>query len=64
MAIGLATMTGYFSQAIGNVRLLLTHWRVVGVRPLRALTLEQAKGPRLPYALPIVAGAVAAIWLG
>jgi prepilin peptidase CpaA len=62
MAVGVALFTGYFKQAVGNVWLLLAHWRVVGVRPLPELTLEGSRGPRLPFALPIAAGALAAIW--
>jgi prepilin peptidase CpaA len=45
-----ALATGYFKQAVGNVWLLLAHWRVVGVRPLPELTLETSRGPRLPFA--------------
>lgn len=62
MALALALATGYLRQALTNVWLLLAHWRVVGIRPLAELTLEGSRGPRLPYALPIAAGAVAAIW--
>jgi prepilin peptidase CpaA len=63
MALALALGTGYLRKALTNVWLLLAHWRVAGIRPLPELTLEGARGPRLPYALPIAAGAVAAIWL-
>lgn len=63
MAVGLALATGYFRQAVRNVWLLLAHWRVVGLRPLPELTLEGSRGPRLPFAVPIAIGAVAAIWL-
>jgi prepilin peptidase CpaA len=63
MAILVALATGYLRQAVGNVWLLLAHWRVVGVRPLPELTLEHSRGPRLPFALPILTGAVAAMWL-
>ena len=62
MALGVALATGYFKTAVHNVWLLLAHWRVVGIRPLPELTLEGSRGPRLPFALPIVAGALAAIW--
>jgi prepilin peptidase CpaA len=62
MAVTVAVATGYMRQMFHNVWLLLAHWRVVGVRPLPELTLEQSRGPRLPFALPIAAGAVAAIW--
>ena len=63
MAVCLALATGYFRQAWQNVWLLLAHWRVVGIRPLPELTLEGSRGPRLPFAVPIAVGAVAAIWL-
>ncbi len=54
--------TGYFRQATDNVYMLLAHWRVTGVQPLHDLTLAGGSGPRLPYALPIAAGTVAAIF--
>jgi prepilin peptidase CpaA len=63
MAIGVALATGYTRQAVSNVWRLLKYWRVMGVRPLPELTLATARGPRLPYAIPIAAGAVAAIWM-
>jgi prepilin peptidase CpaA len=62
-AIVVALATGYLRTAVDNVYLLLVHFRVAGVRPHPELTLERGKGPRLPYALPIMAGAIAAIWL-
>lgn len=63
MALVVALATGYFKQAVGNVWLLLAHWRVVGIRPLPELTLDGSRGPRLPFAVPILAGAIAAMWL-
>jgi prepilin peptidase CpaA len=63
MALAVALATGYFRRAVGNVWLLLAHWRVVGVRPFPELMLETSQGPRLPFALPIAAGAIAAMWL-
>jgi len=63
MAVVLALATGYLRQALTNLSLLLMHWRVVGVRPLSELTLSEARGPRLPYALPITVGTVVALWL-
>jgi prepilin peptidase CpaA len=63
MAVGLALATGYLRQALSNLSLLLMHWRVVGIRPLSEITLAHSRGPRLPYALPITAGTVVALWL-
>ena len=62
-AIVVALATGYLRTAVDNLYLLLVHFRVAGVRPHPDLTLERGKGPRLPYALPIAAGAIAAMWL-
>lgn len=63
MAMFLALATGYFSTALVNVMRLLNHFRTKGVRPHPDLTLSRSAGPRLPYALPITAGTIAAIWL-
>jgi len=63
MALAIALITGYFGMAVLNLQMLFAHWREAGIKPLPALTLEGSRGPRLPYALPIAAGAVAAIWL-
>ena len=38
--------------ALSNIWLLLTHWRVSGIRPLPAVTLQTTRGPRLAYAIP------------
>lgn len=63
MAVVVALASGYFRAAMRNVADLLVYFRVAGVRPHPVLTLERSKGPRLPYALPITAGAIAAMWL-
>lgn len=63
MALVVALATGYLGQALRNVSFLVTFWRTVGVKPLPELTLQSARGPRLPYALAITAGAVAVLWL-
>lgn len=63
MAVVVGVSTGYLSGAVDNVYLLLSHFRVAGVRPHPELTLERGKGPRLPYALPITAGLLLALWL-
>jgi prepilin peptidase CpaA len=62
MALVLAAATGYLSVALGNLRLLVVHWRVMGIRPLPELTLEGSRGPRLPFAIPISVGTLAAMW--
>ena len=63
MAIVVSASYGYLGTAIQNVKLLLCHWRVAGVKALPALTLENSGGPKLAYAFPILTGMVATIWL-
>jgi len=63
LAIGLMVRHRYVGQAVRNLWLLLTHWRVFGLRPLDALTLETSAGPKLPYALPTAVGLTLAFWL-
>ena len=63
--LGLALMfaKGIARQTFQNVNLLLVHWQVAGFSPHAQLTLATAKSPRLAYAVPILLGTVAAIWL-
>jgi prepilin peptidase CpaA len=63
LALGLIVKHRYGGQAMRNLWLLLTHWRVFGLRPLDALTLETSAGPKLPYALPTAVGLALAFWL-
>ena len=62
-ALALALARGYTKQAFSNVWGLLSYWRVMGMRPNPALTLESAPKSRLPYALPMAAGLGLALWL-
>jgi prepilin peptidase CpaA len=63
LALAVALHSGYLRQALRNIYLLLMHWRLNGLRPLDDFTLEHGHGPRLAYALPILAGTVATLWL-
>ena len=63
MGVLVALATGYARRAASNLWMLLKYWRVMGIRPLPELTLAGSRGPRLPYAIPIAAGAVAAMWM-
>lgn len=63
LAIAVAVNARYFGQALRNVWGLLMFWRVAGIGPHPGLTLESARAPRLPYALPIAAGLVLTLWL-
>jgi len=63
LAIVVMLLRGYVREGAANIRLLLTHWRVVGIRPLPELTLQHGRGPRLAYAVPIAAGALVTLRL-
>ena len=63
LALVVAASSGYVKQSFTNLWGLLMFWRVMGVRPLPELTLRTAQSPRLPYALPIAAGAGLALGL-
>jgi len=63
LAMALSVYHGYLGQALSNLWGALLHWRTAGLSPVPGLTLTTARGPRLPYALPILAGTVVAIWL-
>ena len=63
LGVAVALGHGYLRIAIRNLMLLLTHWRMVGLRPMRQVTLDNAPGPRLAYAIPISLGTVMTLWL-
>jgi prepilin peptidase CpaA len=63
LAIFVALTEGYLFQAVGNVGVLLAYWRLNGVKPLPEITLEHSRGPRLAYAVPILAGTMVTLWL-
>lgn len=63
-ALALALGHGALGRALGNVSLLLTHWRVAGVGPVSGMTLEDSRSLRLAYALPLTCGLLVALWLG
>jgi prepilin peptidase CpaA len=63
LAIFVALTKGYLFQAVGNVGVLLAYWRLNGVKPLPEITLEHSRGPRLAYAVPILAGTMVTLWL-
>lgn len=46
-----------------NLTGLIQFWMAAGLRPSPTLTLGRAETLRLPYAMPITAGALAALWL-
>jgi prepilin peptidase CpaA len=63
LAVAVALGSGYLRTALHNVRGLLTYWVLVGPRPMPGVTLEDAKAPRLAYAIPIFTGTVVSVWL-
>jgi len=62
LAVAVALGHGYLGHALRNVRLLLVHWRVSGVKPLDTLSLDKGTGPRLAYAVPLMVGLMVALW--
>ena len=63
MALAVAAIKGYLPQALRNLYTILGAWRVAGPCRVEGLTLDDAPGPRLAYAVPIAAGAVLALFL-
>jgi prepilin peptidase CpaA len=63
IALVVAVAKGYAVQMLANVKLLLTHWRVAGVRALPELTLQHGRGPRLAYGVAILAGTMVTVWV-
>jgi prepilin peptidase CpaA len=62
LGVAVALSRGYLRQALSNVWLMFTHWRVVGLRPIDGLTLRDTKAPRLAYAIPITIGVLCTLW--
>jgi prepilin peptidase CpaA len=62
MALVVVLARGFFREAFRNVWLLLMYWRIQGLRPHPDLMLDTSRGPRLAYAIPIAAGALATLW--
>jgi prepilin peptidase CpaA len=63
VALVVSLMHGYLRTAVTNLWMLLMHWRISGIQPLPAVTLEGGRGPRLAYAVPIAIGTVTTLWL-
>ncbi len=63
MAIAVSMAYGYSRIALRNVRLLLCHWRVAGLTAMPDITLDGSSAPKLAYAVPILMGMVATLWL-
>jgi prepilin peptidase CpaA len=63
VALVVSLVYGYLRTAVANLWMLLMHWRISGIQPLPAVTLEGGRGPRLAYAVPIAIGTVTTLWL-
>jgi prepilin peptidase CpaA len=63
LAVVVALLHGCMRQTWSNVQLLVLHWRVAGFAPHSQLTLDSSTSPRLAYAVPVLVGTVAAVWL-
>ena len=62
-AVVLTLGRGVFVRTLGNVRFILTQWRLAGVAPVEGFTLADSASVRLPYALPLACGLLVALWL-
>jgi prepilin peptidase CpaA len=62
IAIVVAMWSGYLRRALSNVWSLLMFWRVAGVKPVPDLMLSSQNGPRLAYAVPVLAGLMMTVW--
>jgi prepilin peptidase CpaA len=62
MALIVIVRRRHLAASLRNFWLLMCHWRVVGIKPLAELSLENKNAPRLAYGLPIAAGALITIW--
>lgn len=63
LALVVAALSGYLKQAFKNLWSLLLQWHIAGVRPVPDLTLASSRGPRLAYAVPVLAGLMVTLWL-
>jgi prepilin peptidase CpaA len=63
MALVVAALSGYLTRAFRNIWSLLVQWHVAGVKPVPDMTLATNRGPRLAYAVPVLAGMMVTLWL-
>ncbi len=63
MALVVALARGYAGTALKNLGTILRIWSTVGVQPVEGLTLADKTSVRLPYALPLAAGAFVTLWM-
>ena len=63
LGIVYAAGRGYLGTAVGNLRIIGSHWTYSGFEPVPGMTLENVERPRLPYAIPILVGTMVTLWL-
>jgi prepilin peptidase CpaA len=63
MAVLVASYAGYLRKAFVNLWCIAMYWRIEGPRPVPDMTLTTHKGPRLAYAVPVLAGVMLTLWL-
>ena len=63
MALIVAAYAGYLRKAFVNLWCIVMYWRIEGPRPVPELTLATHRGPRLAYAVPVLAGVMLTLWL-
>lgn len=63
LAVALTLSRGVLGRTVGNVRAILTTWRLAGVGPVDGFTLDNSASLRLPYAVPLACGLMVALWL-
>jgi prepilin peptidase CpaA len=63
LALVVAFGRGYLRTALANIVAMLRFWQSAGLRPVPDLTLDTPTAPRLAYAVPMLVGTVATLWL-
>jgi prepilin peptidase CpaA len=63
LALVVALGRGYLRTALANIVAMLRFWQMSGFRPVPDLTLDTPTAPRLAYAVPMLVGTVATLWL-
>jgi hypothetical protein len=58
-----AAYYGYLRTAFANIEGMVMYWRIMGPKPAPELTLGTHRGPRLAYAVPVLAGLMVTLWL-
>jgi len=63
LGLVVALGSGYLTQAIANIGWMFQFWRSEGPKPVPEVTLATHRGPRLAYAVPVLAGLMVTLWL-